>query len=201
MSMWLLLTPRLRFAVGTATRLSSMWTAALQQPAALAAQAHVHGASSGAIVQSHSEVAIKLISGDRRSDPLPHEAMDAAAHWLKAWVEQAGFRYCDRMQIRWYGNRRGTFHWKDKDGEARLTTSAARTAARATGAASRPAAQSPSLSLNNWENAIFELFWKCFGRFWGFGGVKSVPVHPPWGGNPPLVGGGGTPPDFLLRIP
>lgn len=37
-----------------------------------------------------------------------NEAMDAAAHWLKAWVEQAGFRYCDRMQIRWYGNRRGT---------------------------------------------------------------------------------------------
>lgn len=36
------------------------------------------------------------------------EAMDAAVPWLKVWVEQAGFRYCDRMQIRWYGNRRGT---------------------------------------------------------------------------------------------
>ena len=37
-----------------------------------------------------------------------NEAMDAAAQWLKAWVDQAGFRYCDRMQIRWDGNRRGT---------------------------------------------------------------------------------------------
>ena len=37
-----------------------------------------------------------------------NEAMDAAAQWLKDWVEQAGFSYCDRMQIRWYGNRRGT---------------------------------------------------------------------------------------------
>ena len=37
-----------------------------------------------------------------------NEAMDAAAQWLKSWVEQIGFRYCDRMQIRWYGNRRGT---------------------------------------------------------------------------------------------
>lgn len=37
-----------------------------------------------------------------------NEAMDAAAQWLKDWVDQAGFQYCDRMQIRWYGNRRGT---------------------------------------------------------------------------------------------
>jgi 7-carboxy-7-deazaguanine synthase len=37
-----------------------------------------------------------------------NEAMDAAAHWLKPWVQNEGFRYCDRMQIRWYGNRRGT---------------------------------------------------------------------------------------------
>jgi len=37
-----------------------------------------------------------------------NEAMDAAAKWLKRWVENEGFRYCDRMQIRWYGNRRGT---------------------------------------------------------------------------------------------
>ncbi len=36
------------------------------------------------------------------------EAMDAAAGWLKPWCEQLGFQYCDRMQIRWYGNRRGT---------------------------------------------------------------------------------------------
>ncbi|MDA7874977.1 7-carboxy-7-deazaguanine synthase QueE, partial [Rhodopirellula sp.] len=31
-----------------------------------------------------------------------NEAMDAAAKWLKKWVEKEGFRYCDRMQIRWY---------------------------------------------------------------------------------------------------
>lgn len=36
------------------------------------------------------------------------EAMDAAAGWLQPWCETQGFRYCDRMQIRWYGNRRGT---------------------------------------------------------------------------------------------
>ncbi len=35
-------------------------------------------------------------------------AMDAAAEWLKPWCENQGFRYCERMQIRWYGNRRGT---------------------------------------------------------------------------------------------
>jgi 7-carboxy-7-deazaguanine synthase len=34
--------------------------------------------------------------------------LDAAAQWLKPWCEQHGFRYCDRMQIRWFGNRRGT---------------------------------------------------------------------------------------------
>lgn len=37
-----------------------------------------------------------------------NEAMDAAAQWLKSWVQNEGFQYCDRMQIRWYGNRRGT---------------------------------------------------------------------------------------------
>jgi 7-carboxy-7-deazaguanine synthase len=36
------------------------------------------------------------------------EAMDAAAVWLGPWCQQQGFQYCDRMQIRWYGNRRGT---------------------------------------------------------------------------------------------
>ncbi|MEO1615528.1 MAG: 7-carboxy-7-deazaguanine synthase QueE [Planctomycetota bacterium] len=34
--------------------------------------------------------------------------MDAAVDWLNAWCLEAGYRYCDRMQIRWYGNRRGT---------------------------------------------------------------------------------------------
>ena len=37
-----------------------------------------------------------------------NEAMDLAAQWLRPWCSQQGFRYCDRMQIRWYGNRRGT---------------------------------------------------------------------------------------------
>lgn len=36
------------------------------------------------------------------------EQLDAAALWLRPWAAAAGFRYCDRMQIRWYGNRRGT---------------------------------------------------------------------------------------------
>ena len=36
------------------------------------------------------------------------EAMDAAAQWLRPRCEKQGFQYCDRMQIRWYGNRRGT---------------------------------------------------------------------------------------------
>lgn len=35
-------------------------------------------------------------------------ALDAAATWLVPWADAAGYRYCDRMQIRWYGNRRGT---------------------------------------------------------------------------------------------
>ncbi len=36
------------------------------------------------------------------------DAINAAINWLKPWCEQQGFRYCDRHQIRWYGNRRGT---------------------------------------------------------------------------------------------
>lgn len=36
------------------------------------------------------------------------EAMDRAIVWLKPWAESNGFHYCDRMQIRWFGNRRGT---------------------------------------------------------------------------------------------
>lgn len=36
------------------------------------------------------------------------EAMDSAARWLKPYCDQVGYRYCDRMQIRWFGNRRGT---------------------------------------------------------------------------------------------
>jgi 7-carboxy-7-deazaguanine synthase len=36
------------------------------------------------------------------------EAMDRAATWLRPWCQSQGFQYCDRMQIRWFGNRRGT---------------------------------------------------------------------------------------------
>lgn len=36
------------------------------------------------------------------------EQLDAAAAWLRPWCGENRFRYCDRMQIRWYGNRRGT---------------------------------------------------------------------------------------------
>jgi 7-carboxy-7-deazaguanine synthase len=36
------------------------------------------------------------------------EALDAAEAWLRPWCEKNAFHYCDRMQIRWYGNRRGT---------------------------------------------------------------------------------------------
>ena len=36
------------------------------------------------------------------------DSMDAAQLWLMPWCEKFGFQYCDRMQIRWYGNRRGT---------------------------------------------------------------------------------------------
>ncbi len=34
--------------------------------------------------------------------------LDQAATWLRPWTTEQGYRYCDRMQIRWYGNRRGT---------------------------------------------------------------------------------------------
>jgi 7-carboxy-7-deazaguanine synthase len=37
-----------------------------------------------------------------------NEAMDLAAAWLRPLCDQFGYRYCDRMQIRWFGNRRGT---------------------------------------------------------------------------------------------
>ncbi|MFG0264563.1 MAG: 7-carboxy-7-deazaguanine synthase QueE [Rhodopirellula sp. JB055] len=36
------------------------------------------------------------------------EQLDAARPWLEPLAESRGYRYCDRMQIRWYGNRRGT---------------------------------------------------------------------------------------------
>ena len=36
------------------------------------------------------------------------EAIDAALEWLQPWCADQGFQYCDRMQIRWFGNRRGT---------------------------------------------------------------------------------------------
>jgi 7-carboxy-7-deazaguanine synthase len=36
------------------------------------------------------------------------EALDRQSHWLLPLVTAAGYRYCDRMHVRWYGNRRGT---------------------------------------------------------------------------------------------
>lgn len=36
------------------------------------------------------------------------ETLDQAQAWLWPYVERNGFRFCDRKQIRWYGNRRGT---------------------------------------------------------------------------------------------
>ncbi|MCO8123058.1 7-carboxy-7-deazaguanine synthase QueE [Stieleria sp. TO1_6] len=34
--------------------------------------------------------------------------LDSASPWLRPWAQTNGYQYCDRMQIRWYGNRRGT---------------------------------------------------------------------------------------------
>ena len=34
--------------------------------------------------------------------------LDEAESWLRPLTESRGYRYCDRMQIRWFGNRRGT---------------------------------------------------------------------------------------------
>jgi 7-carboxy-7-deazaguanine synthase len=34
--------------------------------------------------------------------------LDSKATWLAALCDDHGYRYCDRMHIRWYGNRRGT---------------------------------------------------------------------------------------------
>ncbi|WP_372722267.1 7-carboxy-7-deazaguanine synthase QueE [Novipirellula sp.] len=39
---------------------------------------------------------------------ISNEDLDQAATWLRPWTAEHGFQYCDRMQIRWYGNRRGT---------------------------------------------------------------------------------------------
>lgn len=36
------------------------------------------------------------------------DELDETAEWLSPWAKSAGFQYCDRMQIRWFGNRRGT---------------------------------------------------------------------------------------------
>lgn len=34
--------------------------------------------------------------------------LDQQGQWLRPLCQQKGYRFCDRMQIRWYGNRRGT---------------------------------------------------------------------------------------------
>lgn len=34
--------------------------------------------------------------------------LDAKAQWLRPLCQQHGYQFCDRMHVRWYGNRRGT---------------------------------------------------------------------------------------------
>jgi len=34
--------------------------------------------------------------------------LNEARTWLQPWCDRQGYRYCDRMQIHWYGDRRGT---------------------------------------------------------------------------------------------
>lgn len=34
--------------------------------------------------------------------------LDLQAEWLKPLVAERGYHYCDRMHVRWYGNKRGT---------------------------------------------------------------------------------------------
>ncbi|MEL7266071.1 MAG: 7-carboxy-7-deazaguanine synthase QueE [Planctomycetota bacterium] len=36
------------------------------------------------------------------------ESMDLRREWIEPWCAQHGFRYCERMQLHWYGNKRGT---------------------------------------------------------------------------------------------
>lgn len=53
---------------------------------------------------------LKIPPGDVWIMPqgVTNDQLDAAAAWLQPWCESKRYRYCDRMQIRWYGNRRGT---------------------------------------------------------------------------------------------
>lgn len=70
------------------------------------------------VVESDDEFPeIAAVVSDLRVDPsdvwiMPEgttvQSLDAALRWLRPWAESAGYRYSDRMQIRWYGNRRGT---------------------------------------------------------------------------------------------
>jgi len=39
---------------------------------------------------------------------MTNDALDRASEWLRPWCDENRFHFCDRMQIRWYGNRRGT---------------------------------------------------------------------------------------------
>ena len=34
--------------------------------------------------------------------------MRSKAEWIAPFAAQHGYRYCPRMQLEWYGNRRGT---------------------------------------------------------------------------------------------
>ncbi|MGV3484139.1 MAG: radical SAM protein, partial [Planctomycetaceae bacterium] len=39
---------------------------------------------------------------------IDEQTLDRQARWLRPLADSHGFRYCDRMHVRWYGNRRGT---------------------------------------------------------------------------------------------
>ncbi len=39
---------------------------------------------------------------------ISEDQLDLQARWLRPLCQQSGYQYCDRMHIRWYGNRRGT---------------------------------------------------------------------------------------------
>jgi len=39
---------------------------------------------------------------------IDEDSLDRQFQWLSPLVAAAGYRYCDRMHVRWYGNRRGT---------------------------------------------------------------------------------------------
>lgn len=39
---------------------------------------------------------------------ISEQELDRSRQWLEPWARSHAFEFCDRMHIRWYGNRRGT---------------------------------------------------------------------------------------------